>query len=259
MLLLLFCIRRARIGDLDAQCVWSQGTLSRSRIHYWAARAYGWACERLYHEFAWGYEWVAALVSLGRWSEWRRLALAEVRGRRVLELGFGTGALLVEGSDGRQMIGVEPSWEMQRVAGRRLAARGVSAPRVVGRGEALPVADGAVDSVIATFPAAYILSPDTLRECARVLAWGGRLVIGGLWVSVDLYGWERWIPVFYGRLSEEARAGLRARLEAAGFAAEIVERRDGIFRVGIVIGTRQGEMRQAEGRQDESHRRGARV
>ncbi len=220
--------------------------LVQSRLHHWAARVYGWACERLYHEFAWGYEWVAAAVSLGRWSEWRRMALAEVRGRRVLELGFGTGALLVEGS-GRQMIGVEPSWEMQRVAERRLAAHGMSVPRVVGRGEALPLADGTVDSVIATFPAGYILSPDTLRECARVLALGGRLVIGGLWVSVDLRGWERWIPVFYSQPSAEVQAGLRARLAAAGFAPEIVERQDGIFRVGIIIATRRDGMGAREG------------
>src|SRR5690606_11074036 len=211
------------------------------RFRQWVVRIYGWACERLYHEFAWGYEWVAALVSLGRWGEWRRVALAEVRGQREVELGFGTGALLVEGGR-RELIGVEPSWEMQRVAGRRLAAYGVTAPRVVGRGEALPVADEAVDSVIATFPAAYILSPDTLRECARVLVSDGRLVIGGLWVSVDLRGWERWIPVFYGRPSAEVRARLLARLAAAGFAPEIVERPDGFFRVGIIIATRRDGM-----------------
>lgn len=201
-------------------------------------RIYGWACERLYRELAWSYEGVAAAVSLGRWGAWRRMALAEAVGPRVLELGFGTGALLVEGSRRFQMVGLDPSPEMQRVAGRRLAAHGLQGLRVAGCAQALPFADGCMDTVLATFPAEYILERATLAECARVLVLGGRLVIGGLWVSAELGGWERWIPVFFGAPPEAGRAAWPARLGEAGFAARIVEPCDGRFRVGMIIGER---------------------
>lgn len=202
-------------------------------------RVYVWACERLYHELAWGYDAVAAAVSLGRWARWRRMALDAVVGRRVLELGFGTGALLVEGSRRFEMVGLDPSPEMQRVAGWRLAAHGLQGMRVAGYAQALPFADGSMDSVLATFPAAYILERATLAECARVLVPGGRLVIGGLWVSADLHGWERWIPVFFGAPPEKARAAWLARLREAGFAVQIIESRDGVFRVGIIMAQRE--------------------
>ena len=31
----------------------------------WIGRLYLWACHRLYNEFAWAYDWVSWLVSLG--------------------------------------------------------------------------------------------------------------------------------------------------------------------------------------------------
>ena len=48
----------------------------------------------LYNELAWAYDAVSWAVSLGRWDVWRRAALPYVRGDHVLEVGFGTGALL---------------------------------------------------------------------------------------------------------------------------------------------------------------------
>jgi ubiquinone/menaquinone biosynthesis C-methylase UbiE len=62
----------------------------------WFARLYLWATHRLYDEFAWAYDLASWLVSLGRWSGWRRRALDHVVGQRVLEVGFGTGGLLLE-------------------------------------------------------------------------------------------------------------------------------------------------------------------
>ena len=36
------------------------------------ARLYLWACHRLYNEFAWTYDSVSWLVSLGHWWGWRK-------------------------------------------------------------------------------------------------------------------------------------------------------------------------------------------
>ena len=46
-----------------------------------------------YHEFAWTYDFVAAVVSIGRWNQWIDSALPFVQGRRVLEIGHGPGHL----------------------------------------------------------------------------------------------------------------------------------------------------------------------
>ena len=156
-------------------------------------RLYLWVARRLYHEFAWAYEGVAWLVSLGRWAAWRRLALAHVRGPRVVELGYGTGALLREMAERSwRVIGVDPSPAMARRAARRLRGRDSGTAKLRARAEALPLADGCADTIVSTFPAEYILSPATYREAARVLrapradgTGGGRFVIVGATVVAE--------------------------------------------------------------------------
>ena len=46
----------------------------------------------LYHHFAWTYDLVADIVSLGQWKDWVRTALPYLDGC-VLELGYGPGHL----------------------------------------------------------------------------------------------------------------------------------------------------------------------
>lgn len=180
----------------------------------WPARLYLWAADRLYHEFAWAYDAVSWLVSLGRWSHWRRQALAHVRGQRVLEIGFGTGDLLAEmAGHGWQAVGLEPSPAMQRVAAHKLRRRGLRVARLRGVAQALPFAAGAFDALVATFPAPYILAHETWQEAARVLRPGGRLVIAGLLVEGDVpLPWprpRREAQRVEGRLRElAAQAGL---------------------------------------------------
>ncbi len=52
-----------------------------------------WSFERLYHEFAWCYDLVAAVVSGGYWSRWINACVPFLMGDRVLEVGCGTGYL----------------------------------------------------------------------------------------------------------------------------------------------------------------------
>ncbi len=123
------------------------GRLSSLRRAY--GSLYGWATERLYRELAWGYEIVAWIVSLGRWDAWRRQVLDHVIGRRVLEIGFGTGVLLETAVDrGMSIFGVDPSPEMHRVAARRMRRSGRRAPCVSATAQLLPFEDGSFDPII---------------------------------------------------------------------------------------------------------------
>ena len=132
----------------------------------------------LYNELAWAYDAVSWVVSLGRWDAWRRAALPFVRGNRILEVGFGTGALLPPLQSGqRRVVGIEPSAAMHRLTSAKLSDRGKEAPLVQGIAQRLPFADAAFDTIVSAFPATYILDPSTHREFARCLRPGGRTVI----------------------------------------------------------------------------------
>ncbi len=202
---------------------------------------YAWACQRLYHELAPAYDLVAWLVSAGQWARWRRLALSELTGdeARVLELGFGTGALLAEmARRDIPALGLELSPAMQRVTARRLRTQRLDLPRLQASALAIPLADGSVDAILSTFPAPYILHPTTLAECARVLQPGGRLVIVGLWTRLESQRLAQVLPVFYGAPSGERLTAICNQLAEFGFASHAVERRAGAVAVGLVVAVR---------------------
>ena len=194
---------------------------------------YGWACERIYHELAGQYDAAAWLVSAGRWRHWQRMGWKAVRGPRVLELGSGPGHLLAEGqANGLHMVGLDASPEMVGLTRRRYGP-GVTCVR--GDGRQLPFADASFDTVMATFPAGYVLGDTTLHAVRRVLTDPGRLVMLGLWAHADPGGVEQWIPAFYGKPKQDALDRLAARVEQAGFAVTLREWRDGRVTVGGLV------------------------
>jgi ubiquinone/menaquinone biosynthesis C-methylase UbiE len=131
----------------------------------------------LYHHFAWTYDLVADIVSLGQWKDWVRSALPYLEGR-VLELGFGPGHLQQSlHVRGQLSFGVDESRFMARQAARRLKRSGADLRLVRGLAQALPFPAAAFDTVAATFPADYIFSKHTLDEAYRVLTPQGRLII----------------------------------------------------------------------------------
>jgi ubiquinone/menaquinone biosynthesis C-methylase UbiE len=220
-------------------------------------KLYAWACERLYDEFAGSYDVVSWLVSLGRWAAWRRLALdylpSELATKQqsaapcVLEIGFGTGELLLEmarrGIDG---MGLELSSAMHKITAKKLARHRLSVPCVRAVAQAMPLADASFDAILATFPAPYILESATLAECARLLRppkpdqprSGGRLVIVGLWVGLNQPLLGKLVPLFYSSPGETFTNQILQRLTQAGFSSQIINHKIGLVSVGVIVGER---------------------
>ena len=131
----------------------------------------------LYHSFAWAYDLVATVVSLGRWESWVLQAQPFVSGR-VLEIGFGPGHLQMSlHAGGLEAFGLDESRQMSRQAGHRLRRKGYPVRLLRGMAQQIPCPDGAFDSVVATFPSETIFEAQTLAEIRRVLRPGGKLVI----------------------------------------------------------------------------------
>lgn len=125
----------------------------------------------------------------GQWDEMRRcffgegvrvaaVKAAELRpGAIVADVGTGTGFLAEAALDlGARVIGIDISEGMLEQARSRFAGRSFEARR--GGTDALPLADGEVDAVVANMVLHHAPDPPAaIREMARALRPGGRLVI----------------------------------------------------------------------------------
>jgi ubiquinone/menaquinone biosynthesis C-methylase UbiE len=211
-------------------------------------RVYRWATHRLYRELAWAYEVVAWLVSLGRWDGWRRQTLEYCTGSRVLEVGFGTGALLSAAARrGMKVWGADPARAMQRVAARRLRREGLSVPRVRSTAQALPFPSCSFDTVLSTFPADYIVDPQTLSEVARVLRKGGgdaragRLVVTGLGFRTADPWLARLLRLVFGGGREDGVSWYAEFAAAHGFKVTVMEDEARRVRVPVLILEKEAE------------------
>jgi SAM-dependent methyltransferase len=132
----------------------------------------------LYHQFAWSYDLVAWVVSLGMWQEWVAAALPHLGGNRILELGHGPGHLQVALlSSGKQAYALDESRQMNRIAARKVKGAGLEPKVVNGYAQILPFSSASYEHVVATFPSEYIFQPSTLFEIKRVLVPDGNMVI----------------------------------------------------------------------------------
>lgn len=120
---------------------------------------------RVFTRIARRYDLVNRILSLGKDGEWRRSAIEQIPGGRVLDLGGGTGAANPEFGD-RTVVVLDPSPQMLSINRQAL--------RVAAVGERLPFADGSLDAVFSAFVFRNLSSiPETLDEICRVLRPGG--------------------------------------------------------------------------------------
>jgi SAM-dependent methyltransferase len=143
----------------------------------------------------------------------------DLRGRRVLEVGCGTGRLAFALAErGAKVWGVDSSGEMleqaRRTAGRRVGLK-------LGRAEALPFKDGWFDRAVLRLVVHLIDRPRSLPELARVLAPSGRAVVATF--QPGHFEWY-WLVSIFPEIAEIDRRRfpppdlLASELEAAGFA-----------------------------------------
>jgi ubiquinone/menaquinone biosynthesis C-methylase UbiE len=146
---------------------------------------------------------------------------ADLRGRRVLDVGCGTGrfaAALAERA-GAKVWAIDPSLEMLEVA-RRNAPPGVGFK--TGSAESLPFKDAWFERVTMRLVVHLLDRPRALAEARRVLGAGGRLAIA----SFDPAHFDEfWLNRLFPSLERIDRARfptpatLEAELRAAGFGA----------------------------------------
>jgi SAM-dependent methyltransferase len=157
----------------------------------------------------------------GNWCEVYSLveSFGELRGRRVLDVGCGTGrvtAALAERA-GAKVWGVDPSPEMLERAKAR-APRGVALK--LARAESLPFKDGWFERALLWLVVHLVDRKAALTEARRVLGPGGRVVVVSFDEShFDGYWLNRYLPSLEAidRARFPTRAALEQELREAGF------------------------------------------
>jgi len=97
----------------------------------------------------------------------------------VAEIGFGSGLNLpyYDPAKVSRLISIEPDPTMLGIARKRLAEFRTPIELIEGRGEALPLPDGSVDTAVVTYALCTIPDPErALCEIRRILKPGGRLL-----------------------------------------------------------------------------------
>lgn len=141
---------------------------------------------------------IAAYDRLSRWYDWlssgSERPLAELglnklnasAGETVLEIGFGTGhillALAAAVSDSGRVVGIDISRGMVKTAVEKIARTKLSHRITLEQGDAvaLPHEAGLFDAIFASFALELFDSPEitiVLSECRRVLKTGGRICV----------------------------------------------------------------------------------
>jgi ubiquinone/menaquinone biosynthesis C-methylase UbiE len=211
-------------------------TSRKGKGRSWLAEAYLWATEQLYGPLAWAYDAVAWVVSFGYWQQWRLDALRYLQPGAVLEVGFGTGELLLAMAEqGCQVTGLEPSAQMHKVTARKLRRRKENVSRVRGNAEAIPLAAGSFANVIITFPSNYILREATLGEIYRVLNIDGYCVVVGWSVHFKSSLLRMFTKLWLGAGVELAIDRFTQTARGVGFKVNRVTHRTDSYTLPVVV------------------------
>jgi len=137
-----------------------------------------WFFRHLYTTWAWSYDGVAWIVTMGQWTTWLAVALERLPAGMILELGHGPGHLQETLSGATcTPFGIDSSRQMSQLAARRLRRCGSAQRLSRARVQRLPFPRCTFDTLVSTFPSEYIMESATLKEAFRVLKPEGVLVV----------------------------------------------------------------------------------
>jgi len=204
----------------------------------WVGRCYFRLAEHLYTSWAWAFDPLTTIASFGAFPRWRRAALPLLTGRDILEVGHGSGELLVELTRaGLASVGLDNSAPMHRLAGRRLARAGITVPRVMGDARALPFKAGTFDTVVATFPTDFARCPEALAGFSRVLRRGRSpaVILVGPYLDSTWSPFRALLRALLGTSPEDLLHQHVEASEAAGFQMEVNYMSGRLLRVPILV------------------------
>ncbi|MEX2327386.1 MAG: class I SAM-dependent methyltransferase [Pseudomonadales bacterium] len=154
----------------------------------------------------------------------RRELVPRARGR-VLELGVGSGLNLPFYSRGVQIIGVDPSLELQTYAREIAADQGLDVSFLAQSAESLPFESDYFDSVVITWTLCTIADPEAaMAEVRRVIKPSGELIFAehGRSPEASVEKWQDRLNPWWGKISGGCNLNRRPdeTLTASGFKFE---------------------------------------
>ena len=161
-------------------------------------------------------------------AAYRRRVVPAAEGR-VLEIGVGSGLNLpVSGANVRQVIGLDPSAKLLRMA-RRVRGRATRPVEFIeGSAERIPLDRASVDTVVMTWTLCSIPEPmGALRDMRRVLKPSGRLLFveHGLAPDPNVVLWQDRLTPLWKRIGGgcHLNRAVSSLIELAGFRFDRLE------------------------------------
>jgi ubiquinone/menaquinone biosynthesis C-methylase UbiE len=148
---------------------------------------------------------------------------------RVLDIGIGSGLNLpFYGQQTDHVYGVDPSAELLQFAEQRARETQVPVELLRGSGEALPLDDKCVDTVVMTFTLCTVSDPArTLAEIRRVLKPGGGLLFAehGRVPEIGVARWQDRLTPIWKRVAGGCHLNRKPDdlMQSAGFRIENLE------------------------------------
>ncbi|MBT4832767.1 MAG: class I SAM-dependent methyltransferase [Porticoccaceae bacterium] len=148
----------------------------------------------------------------------------------VLEVGIGSGLNIpfYDSSKVDKILGLDPSEELNRMALKVAADKGIPVEFILGGAEAIPLPDNHVDTVLVTYTMCTIPEVATAnKEILRVLKPQGKMIFceHGLAPDANVSKWQNRIDPYWGKIAGgcHLNRNIPALITEAGFKIESME------------------------------------
>lgn len=132
--------------------------------------------DQAYTRYAKAYDFAVKLFPV--WKTWLKKVLPYIEGKRVLEISFGTGYLLLQYASQHESYGVDYNARMVEIAEDNLSRKNIYADLKNGNVEQLPFPDDFFDCIVNTMAfSGYPNGEKAIKEISRTLRPGGKLIL----------------------------------------------------------------------------------